>query len=104
MAVDLRRRVIDLFGWRQSRTRERALAAALAANELALKQSLIRARQAAGLTQAEVAATIGVDERTISQFERSESNPRLSMLRYYAHAVGCEIVFDVREFEWEKAA
>jgi DNA-binding XRE family transcriptional regulator len=53
--------------------------------------SLLRAREAGGLTQAEVARRMGVKQPTVSQFETEDSDPRLSTLQRYARAVGLRV-------------
>ncbi|MBF6363191.1 helix-turn-helix transcriptional regulator [Nocardia farcinica] len=83
---------------RGPKTRSQLLASELAREELELKRALIRAREKANLNQAELAKKIGVHRSVISRFERMDSNPRLSMLRYYAHALGVLIKHQVVPF------
>lgn len=80
----------------RSKSASQLLAAELAEAEFALKEKLVAAREAAGLRQVDVAEKLGVDKSTISRFERLDSNPTLSMLRYYAHAIGALVTHDVK--------
>ena len=72
-------------------------AAAFAAldDEFATLSELLRARQAAGLTQADVAERMGVAQATVGRLESSAGSrkhaPSLATLRRYAQAVGCEL-------------
>jgi DNA-binding XRE family transcriptional regulator len=49
---------------------------------------LRQAREAAGLTQEEIAHRIGIPTSTISRIENDTENVRLSLLRQYAEALG----------------
>ena len=60
----------------------------LAANDRRLLDELVRIRQARGLSQAAVGEIMGVTQPTVAAFEAYDSNPRLSSIRRYAHAVG----------------
>ncbi len=60
----------------------------LAANDRRLLAELVRIRQARGLSQAAVGEIMGVTQPTVAAFEAYDSNPRLSSIRRYAHAVG----------------
>jgi DNA-binding XRE family transcriptional regulator len=53
---------------------------------------LVRAREADGLTQTDVAKRMGVTQPTISQFEVESSDPRISTLQRYARAVGLRLL------------
>ena len=59
----------------------------LAKNDYKLRRDLVRARRAAGLTQPEVAERMGISQQAVSKIERYDSDPKLSTLRRYAHAV-----------------
>lgn len=65
------------------------------ADEFAALGELLRARQQAGMTQADVAASMGVAQATVARLESSAGSrkhaPSLSTLRRYADAVGCEL-------------
>lgn len=64
-------------------------------DEFAALSELLRARQAAGLTQADVAERMGVAQATVGRLESSAGSrkhaPSLATLRRYAQAVGCEL-------------
>lgn len=51
-------------------------------------ENLIAIRKANGLSTREIANRISVSEETILDFESYHSDPKLSLLRRYAHAVG----------------
>jgi transcriptional regulator with XRE-family HTH domain len=62
--------------------------------EFALLDELLRARQRAGLTPAEVAQRIGTPLRVITRLETGISekySPSVTTLRKYAEAVGCRL-------------
>lgn len=63
--------------------------------EFALLQQMLKARNKAGLTQAEVAARMGTKAPAITRLESSLSSgkhsPSLATLQRYAEAVGCEL-------------
>jgi DNA-binding XRE family transcriptional regulator len=65
------------------------------ADEYATLGELLRARQAAGMTQADVAEAMGVAQSSIARLESSAGNrrhaPSIATLRRYAEAVGCEL-------------
>ena len=60
----------------------------LAENDRQLLDSLVQVRRARGFTQALVAESMGVKQPTVADFEAHDSNPTLSQIRRYAHAVG----------------
>ena len=66
--------------------------------EFTLLRQMLKARNRAGLTQAEVAERMGTKAPAITRLESSLSSgahsPSLATLRRYALAVGCEL--DVR--------
>ncbi len=52
-------------------------------------------REAAGLTQAEVAARIGVSQRQVSKIERGDlNNSRIGTIRGYLAAVGGDLIIE----------
>lgn len=52
-------------------------------------------REAAGLTQAEVAARIGVSQRQVSKIERGDlNNSKIGTIRGYLAAVGGDLVIE----------
>jgi DNA-binding XRE family transcriptional regulator len=67
--------------------------------EGALLDALLKARLAAGLTQAQVAERMGTQAPAVARLERSlatgKHSPSLSMLRKYAKACGKRLVLDV---------
>jgi len=56
-----------------------------------LARELIRARAAAGLTQAEMASRMGVSLKAVARMESGKPAPSLAMLRKYAKAAGCSL-------------
>lgn len=68
--------------------------------EFALLDELLRARQRAGLTQAEVAARMGTRTPAIARLEAGggsrRHSPSVSTLRKYAQAVGCRLEIKLR--------
>lgn len=63
--------------------------------EFTLLRQMLKARNKAGLTQAEVAARMGTKAPSITRLESSLSSgkhsPSLATLQRYAEAVGCEL-------------
>ena len=61
--------------------------------EFALLDEFLKARAAAGFTQAEVAERIGTTQSAIARLESGNSShsPSLATLRKYAHALGCRL-------------
>jgi transcriptional regulator with XRE-family HTH domain len=63
--------------------------------EFSLLRQMLKARNKAGLTQAEVAARMGTKAPAITRLESSLSSgkhsPSLATLQRYAEAVGCEL-------------
>jgi DNA-binding XRE family transcriptional regulator len=68
-------------------------------DEFAVLEALLAARKAAGLTQAEVAARMGVSQPVLARIESSlgsqKSSPTLSTLRRYAQACGKKLVIQM---------
>ncbi|MEC4842626.1 helix-turn-helix domain-containing protein [Mycobacteroides chelonae] len=62
-----------------------------------LIRDLVAAREAKNLTAAEVAEMVGVHRSVISKFENQTEDPKLSTLLRYAHAVGVDLDFGVRQ-------
>lgn len=61
-------------------------------DEYRLVRELLSARAKAGMTQEEVAASMGTTKSAISRLEgASKHSPSVSTLKRYARAVGCEI-------------
>lgn len=65
------------------------------APEFLLLRQMLKARERAGLSQAEIARRMGTQPPAVTRLESSLSNgkhsPSVATLRRYAHAVGCEL-------------
>ncbi|MBS0576071.1 MAG: helix-turn-helix transcriptional regulator [Proteobacteria bacterium] len=65
------------------------------ADEYAALAELLHARKAAGMTQADVAASMGIAQASVARLEASAGSrkhaPSVATLRRYADAVGCEL-------------
>lgn len=65
------------------------------ADEFAALGVLLRARQQAGMTQADVAERMGIAQASVARLESSADSrkhaPSMATLRRYADAVGCEL-------------
>lgn len=63
--------------------------------EFSLLRQMLKARERAGLSQAEIANRMGTKAPAVTRLESSLSNgkhsPSMATLRRYAHAVGCEL-------------
>jgi transcriptional regulator with XRE-family HTH domain len=66
-------------------------------------QALRRAREAAGLTQFEVAELLGEPQSWVSRVETGETRMHVIELRAYCRAIGLEPARFVAEFEIELA-
>lgn len=64
------------------------LAKALLRNEMGFQFSLKEAREAKGMTLAQVAETLGITEAMAEEVESPDVNPTLSEIRYYLWAIG----------------
>ncbi|MGL4381981.1 MAG: helix-turn-helix domain-containing protein [Vibrio sp.] len=64
--------------------------------EFELINTLLRMRNAAGLTQDQVAERMGTKEANISRLEKGRGNPTLKTLISYAKACNCELSFGYR--------
>ncbi|TAN06469.1 MAG: XRE family transcriptional regulator [Rhodanobacteraceae bacterium] len=64
-------------------------------DEYAALGELLRARQAAGMTQTDVAQSMGVAQSSVARLESSLGSrkhaPSVATLRRYADAVGCDL-------------
>ncbi len=65
------------------------------ADEFAALGELVRTRQLADMTQADVAASMGIAQASVARLESSAGSrkhaPSMATLRRYADAVGCEL-------------
>ncbi|HEY8011656.1 MAG TPA: helix-turn-helix transcriptional regulator [Rudaea sp.] len=65
------------------------------ADEFATLTELLRARQAAGMTQTDVAERMGIAQASVARLESSAGSrkhaPSIATLRRYADAVGCDL-------------
>jgi transcriptional regulator with XRE-family HTH domain len=61
--------------------------------EFALLDEFLKARTAAGITQAEVAERIGTTQSAVARLESwsGKHSPSLATLQKYAHALGCRL-------------
>jgi DNA-binding XRE family transcriptional regulator len=60
--------------------------------EYQLARELLRARVSAGLTQEEVAVSMGTTKSAISRLEAAgKHSPSVATLKKYAHALGCVV-------------
>ena len=64
---------------------------ALADDEFALIEALVRARAAAKLTQAELARRLGTTQSAIARLEGGRVSPSFATLRRYAEATGTRL-------------
>ena len=63
-------------------------AIALAEQDHQLLRSLVALRQSLKLSQRDVADRLGITQPTVADFERYDSDPKLSTIRRYAQVVG----------------
>lgn len=61
------------------------------AAEYAIKQAVIDARQASGLTQQQLAARTGINQADISKLENGSANPSLRTLQRLAAGMGMNL-------------
>lgn len=59
-------------------------------------EALVRLRRRLGLTQSQVATSMGVKQPTVSGFETEGSDPRLSTLQRYARSVDAVLVWSIQ--------
>ncbi|HJU40562.1 MAG TPA: helix-turn-helix transcriptional regulator [Tahibacter sp.] len=89
---------LDIDKTRKRWSRDPAFAKAYDAltDEFAALAELVRARQQADMTQADVAERMGVAQATVARLESSAGSrkhaPSLATLRRYADAVGCVLL------------
>lgn len=84
---------VAITGKRWSKDPAFANAYAALADEFAALGELVRARQLAEMTQADVAAIMGIAQASVARLESSAGSrkhaPSMATLRRYADAVGC---------------
>jgi ribosome-binding protein aMBF1 (putative translation factor) len=82
-------------GFREMALRRRAdeRAARMAADRSRLVRELAEQRQAAGLSQTEVAARMGTSQSAVARLEAGTADVRASTLERYAAAVGAQITW-----------
>jgi DNA-binding XRE family transcriptional regulator len=82
----------DEFLARAMKRKEFARAYADSADEYELVRELLAARAKAGLTQEQVAESMGTTKSAVSRLEAvGKHSPSVSTLKKYATAVGCEV-------------
>ena len=64
---------------------------------MVFSEQLTKARQAAGMTQAELGAAVGAAQSTISQLEAGARKPSYDMLEILSRALGLSIAYFVGE-------
>lgn len=84
----------DLFGIDISDPVQR-LAIAQVESDSDLLDSLVRERIRQGLTQADLAARMGVSQSAVARIESGDRDPRLATLGRYAHALGVLVRHEV---------
>ena len=67
----------------------------LVSGDRELLRRLVEVRKERGLSQAQVGDLMGVAQPTVAAFEAHDSNPQLSTIRRYAHAVRALIRHEV---------
>lgn len=93
---------LDLNATRASWMQEPAFAEAYEAleDEFAALGELLRARRQAGMTQADVAESMGIAQASVARLESSAGSrkhaPSIATLRRYADAVGCDLHITLR--------
>jgi predicted XRE-type DNA-binding protein len=69
----------------------------MAAERRRLVTDLTAERQAARLSQTEVAARMGTSQSAVARLESGEADARASTLERYAAAIGCQITWRLRD-------
>jgi len=72
--------------------------------EFSFLDEFLKARSAAGVTQAEIAARIGTTQSAIARLEsgRGKHSPSLATLQKYARALGCRLELRLNKIETRK--
>lgn len=80
------------FLWKALKRKDFGEAYQELADEYALVSELLEARARAGLTQEEVAKSIGMTKGAVSRLEAAGKHPpSVATLKSYARALGCEV-------------
>jgi DNA-binding XRE family transcriptional regulator len=88
---------LDVAATKKRWSKDRAFATAYGelSDEFAALGELVRARQLAEMTQADVAASMGIAQASVARLESSAGSrkhaPSIATLRRYADAVGCQL-------------
>lgn len=83
-------------------TPKQRLALALAQTERTLVEDLTKLRKRVGLSATDVAKMINRHKSSISKFEARKTDPHLSTVLRYAHAIDAMVEIRVRSFsQWE---
>lgn len=90
---------MELFPGIKSPTDRNHVGAAVADEQLNLVLGLRAIRLERGMSLAEVADQMGIDQSQVSRFESGGTNPTMSTIRRYAKAVMG--VFRVQTYAWE---
>jgi ribosome-binding protein aMBF1 (putative translation factor) len=69
----------------------------MAAQRRRLVTDLAAERQAARLSQTEVAARMGTSQSAVARLESGEADARASTLERYAAAIGCQITWQLQD-------
>lgn len=77
------------------RSRESLARIEVRADELRRDVMLSQLREELKLSQAELAAAMGVKQPTVAKIEQPDNDPRLSTLKRYVSALGGELSIDV---------
>ena len=83
-------------------THSEQLARELAESDINLIHTLRCVREEQGLSQRQLGDRMGVSQATVSDFESGESEPKLSTVRRYAHALDVLVTHTVRPCSGEK--
>ncbi len=73
------------------------LANTLVSNDYDLLTSLVKIREARGLTRFDVAALMATTPEFVGELESASADPRLSTLRRYALAIGASVEHHVTQ-------
>ena len=74
------------------------------ADEFGMARELIAARHQAGLTQGEVARSMGTTQSVVARLESGKRPPSLRTVQRYAHALGCRAVVRIEPHQRHQTA